>query len=85
VSEDRSVLIEEEIIVWRETSGKMRSILYKALLGGTKQSLEQGCHKALSLLDFFAPSRKRIPRKERGRPWGPRGWVATGGATPIPR
>jgi len=52
---NRRVLIEEEINAHREAREKMRSTLYKALMGGTKASLEQGCLRALSILDDVGP------------------------------
>ena len=52
MAEDRDTLIEEEIVAYRDAAVKMRSVLYKALMGGTRSSLEQGCQKALSLVDF---------------------------------
>ncbi len=55
MSEDRSALIEEERVRWRDTSGKMRSALDNALRKGTKDALKEGCLKALRLLDFSYP------------------------------
>jgi len=55
VAEDRDALIEEEIQACRDAYPKLRSILYKALMQGSKAALERGCFEAFSVLDYTYP------------------------------
>ena len=55
MSEDRGVLIEEEIAAHRDNCGKIRGILRVAMAGGTKYEYRQGCLAVLALVDEVNP------------------------------
>ena len=56
MDEDRSVLIEEEVVAYRDFCGKVRRILRVAMAKGTKAEYRQGCLAVLAIVDEINPS-----------------------------
>ena len=57
MDEDRGVLIEEEIVAYRNVCGKLRRILLRvAMAEGTKVKYRQGCLEGWAAVDEINPT-----------------------------